>query len=546
MGPSVAPAELQMPAPPVPATNLLPSFELVRERSEEPRPDSPITYREQAFAVAPGVTRSQVEALLNDRYRATLAAIVDRPPGKFVQLAVFDHVFKRRPERPPLATFAWKDWRGAPIMAFPGFGEEPMAPMSQVPPAPMASGLPPANGVHASVSALPSDAANLSLSPLPVPLVPASATSAPTMSTSLEVPSVVPSSSPPSGSLLPSPMVRLEPVPTSGLTNVHVAPVPVAVAVVAETASAVAEPLPIVVEAMTVAGAVLQVGAASGAAPLTDVTAAPVVTEPAAQNLESAAGNVESSVVVSGPVVARTNEVVLASEAAAVAAPLTSALKPAPDFDIDFESTPFSAAPSAEMKSAPGHERVSRPRQGIIGRRRAGEDLISELFEYMHELHFQRDVATGADFVLSVLDEVLPCEGVLIHVFDINTGHFVVVRAKGPNATAVLLQRMSDQDPFALSVMRSPRSISVPNAASDARFNGPRWRAVGVSPKSALCGGVSQGGRYLGLIELVNPQGGTPFHFSELNALDYICEQFADFLSKKPLVLAPDVVLARV
>jgi GAF domain-containing protein len=148
--------------------------------------------------------------------------------------------------------------------------------------------------------------------------------------------------------------------------------------------------------------------------------------------------------------------------------------------------------------------------------------------------------------VLSVLNEMLPCDGVLIHVFDINTGHFVVVRAKGPNASTVLLQRLPDQDPFVQLVMRSPRSISIQNAASDPRFNGPRWQAVGVTPKYALCGGVQLGGRYLGLIELVNPQGDTPFHTSELNALDYICEQFADFLSKKPLVLAADVVLARV
>jgi GAF domain-containing protein len=216
---------------------------------------------------------------------------------------------------------------------------------------------------------------------------------------------------------------------------------------------------------------------------------------------------------------------------------------PAPaSFDLSFESAPYNAAPASQQKA----ERVSRPRLAAPGRRRAGEDLIGELFEFMHELHFQRDVATGADFVLSVLNEMLPCEGALIHVFDINTGHFVVVRAKGPNASTVLLQRMPDQDPFVQLVMRSPRSISIQDAASDPRFNGPRWMAVGVAPKYALCGGVQLGGRYLGLIELVNPLGDTPFHTSELNALDYICEQFADFLSKKPLVLAADVVLARV
>jgi hypothetical protein len=224
------------------------------------------------------------------------------------------------------------------------------------------------------------------------------------------------------------------------------------------------------------------------------------------------------------------------------AAPVPSS---APVLEVTFDSTPFNAAPANARKSAPDPERQSRPRLAVAGRRRAGEDLISELFEVMHDLHFMRDVAAGSEFVLSVLNEVLPCEGVLIHVFDINTNHFVVVRAKGPNAKGVLLQRMPDQDPLAQSVMRSAQAVSVKDAADDARFNGPRWQAVGVAPRVALCGAVRQGGRYLGLIELVNPAGDTPFHLSELNALDYICEQFAEFLSNRPIILAADVVLAR-
>ncbi|MEO7036631.1 MAG: hypothetical protein ABI548_21975 [Polyangiaceae bacterium] len=453
------------PAPPAPgslapaavgassAEGLL-SYEVVRERSEEPRPDSPITYRELAFVVAPGATRSQVEALLLDRYRATRATIEDRAAGKFVQLAVFDHVFKRRPERPPLGTFAWKDWRGEPVFAFPAFGDAPIGPMSQVPAAP-ASLLPPAAGVALNTAAPP--AASLSLLPVPTSVAP---TAAP-VSASVE---------PRAPSLAPSPMVTLT------------AP-----------AGAFAEPAPAVAE------------------PLVAAVAPPFVAEP--------------------PPVA--------------AEPAVVAPAPAPGFELNFEATPFNAAPAAR-KSSPDKERASRPRLAIGRRRAAGEDLISELFDFMHELHFQRDFAAGAEFVLSVLNEMLPCEGVLIHVFDINTGHFVVVRAKGPNASAALLQRMPDQDPFVKAVMRSPRSVTVPDAANDPRFQGPRWQVVGVAPRAALVGAVQQSGRYLGLIELVNPMGDAPFHAAEVNALDYICAQFAEFLSTKPLVLAADVVLARV
>jgi hypothetical protein len=501
-----APASGTTGLPSTPTSVSLPRFELVRERVEEPRPDSPITYRELAFAVAPGATQAQVEALLYDRYQATRATIEDRPPGKFVQLAVFDHVFKRKPERGPLGTFAWKDWRGSPIVAFPGFGEAAMAPMSQVPPAP--ASVPPSNGSHASMPPALEPGANLSLLPLSAQL----GSSAP------------PSSAPGSGSLTPLPIVSLN------------APVAVPASIVPPAAvEARAEPggADVVVESKA------ELELAAPVAP--ESVSLAVESAPLAAEVPASAESIataESALAREAPVPPLAAPVV---DAAPAPAPVS-----APGFELHFESEPLKAAPVEPVRqSSPGKERVSRPRQAL-GRRRAGEDLIGELFEFMHELHFQRDYAAGAEFVLSVLDEVLPCEGVLIHVFDINTGHFVVVRAKGPNASAVLLQRLPDQDSFVQSVMRSPRSVSVPDASKNARFNGPRWQALGVAPKAALCGAVQQGGRYLGLIELVNPLGETPFHPSELNALDYICGQFAEFLSKKPLVLAADVVLARV
>ena len=450
--------EVEVEVEVAPAAAALPPFQVVRERSEEPRAESPITYREVAYAVTPGTSRAEVEALLWARYKDVAATIEDRAAGKFVQLAVFDHAFQKRPERPPLATFAWKDWRGAPVLAFPGFGEAPAGPVSQVPPSVSSQGsFPP---VSAAAVAVP-----------------------------------VPVAAPPIAPPVAAPPVAAPPIALPVAALVPVAePVPAA-------------PAAVLVPAAPAAGVAVLV-----APPLGTATAV-VPAEPAP---------------VPAPV------------------PVQAAPIPAPVLDISFDSKPFHATPSGERRSSPDSERQSRPRLAVAGRRRAGEDLISELFEVMHELHFMRDMAAGAEFVLTVLNEVLPCEGVLIHVFDINTNHFVVVRAKGPNAKGVLLQRMPDQDPLALSVMRSVQAVSVKEAANDPRFNGPRWQAVGVAPKMALCGAVRQGGRYLGLIELVNPAGDAPFHLSELNALDYICEQFAEFLSNRPIILAADVVLARV
>ena len=47
------------------------------------------------------------------------------------------------------------------------------------------------------------------------------------------------------------------------------------------------------------------------------------------------------------------------------------------------------------------------------------------------------------------------------------------------------------------------------------------------------------------MIELGNPLGGKPFHETEINALDYICGQFAEFVASRPVVLDADVILGR-
>ncbi|HET9930768.1 MAG TPA: hypothetical protein VFQ35_08780, partial [Polyangiaceae bacterium] len=91
-------------------------------RSQEPKPDAPITYREQACVVAPGTPREAVEALLRERWQSVKKEIATHPSGQLVQIAVFDHVFEQRPQRSPLGTLAWKDWRGDPVLGFPGFG----------------------------------------------------------------------------------------------------------------------------------------------------------------------------------------------------------------------------------------------------------------------------------------------------------------------------------------------------------------------------------------------------------------------------------------
>jgi len=448
-----------------------PDFTLVRKREEDPKPEAPITYREYAYAVKPGTPRVAAEVLLWARYREVSQRISERPKGKFIQLAVFDHVFEKRPLRPPLATLAWKDWRGEPVLQFP----------SESVPAPSSTpiSMPPA-------VAAPS-------APVAAPQTPGA---------QVEVGGFVEIGD--REVRTQRPPLRSEPPwaktpAASGPTGVPAPPRPAAV-----PAEAVAEP----------------------------PSPEPVRAEPEPAKNPDVAQRVAEALGLQ-PVPGAAPPVAPAGEPAR---PVADAAQPVPAAP----ALPLGEPPEPAQRAA-----VSKSEPPVMRRRTSGEDLIGELFERMHELHFMADMVSGAEFVRGVVSHMLPSELLLVHVFDINNGEFVVVRAHGPNAEKLLLYRTPDSDPLMIAAIRRVRALRVENAESDERYQGGRWEKTGSTPKSALCGGVKQGGRYLGAIELVNPMGGGPFHDSEINALDYICEQFAEFLANRPIVLDADVVLPK-
>jgi hypothetical protein len=184
------------------------------------------------------------------------------------------------------------------------------------------------------------------------------------------------------------------------------------------------------------------------------------------------------------------------------------------------------------------------PSSPPAARRRASEDLIGELFELMHDLHFAPDMITGVDFVLGVLNKTLPSEAIIIHVFDINRRQFVVVRALGQSPQAVILHRTPDTEPLFRSAMRRTRA-TVLAKTDDPSFKDGRWSLLGVEPVTAMIGSVQLHGRYLGAIELANPPGGETYTEHEAHALDYICEQLAEFLAQRPIIVEADVVLGK-
>jgi hypothetical protein len=492
-------------------TVLASEFQLIRKREEQPTAATPITYREYAYAVAPGTSRASLEALIWARYREVAAQIQASPKGKFVQLAIFDHAFETRPVRAPLATLAWKDWRGEPVVSYPGLTDlEPAQSGTEVlSPQPSEEAFPPQSGEEA----LPLQRAAEMLSPQPDEET--SPTSPGEDAFALQRSAQAFAPQPSAEAFPPHPSVQAFPLPPSAGT---LAPLPSEGTFAPPPSAGTLAPLP-----------------SEGTLPPPSDEVFPELVERSPHPL-SGWRAAQSTI-----------DTVAADEVAALTDRLGEPQLGQAQLEllIEDEALLEDEQPARERAVAPpapsSQPRLDGPR--LERRHRSDEDLIAELFETMHHLRFLPDLISGADFVLKVLADAVPCELAIVHIFDINTRQFVVVRAIGPDSEKLLLHRTPDQDVLLDSALRRRRALRVDDAATDPNYGSGRFHVTSVRAESALCGGVQQHGRYLGAIELINPPGGGPFYETELNALDYICEQFAEFVASRPIVIDADVVL---
>jgi hypothetical protein len=517
--------------------------QVIRHRDEQPSGD-PIAYRELALAVKAGSSAEEVEALMRDRLEEAKTSM-PQDAKRYVQIAVFDHVFVKRPVRAPLATLMWKEWRGDPVLAFPGYGApapEPPATSASVRPPPSwfapAVSIPPTAGTGSSAPATVSASASApvpSAVPAPAPraapfesvppTAPAPMSSVPPASTA-DVGAATARVSASPGSVKPSPVVSVgKSTPPKSAAPVEAAPRPASQAPPPPSGP----PLP--------SGPMIDVTVES--APPSSGTMAAIAQ---AALMEAEAERVAKAVQARyAPTLPAAQAPTLDEPAAEAPVPLTRRSEPSPPAEVPVPLTRRSDAP-ASAGSRP-RDRSDPPTRrsdpGVARRRAPTEDLIGDLFERMHELSFMIDLVSGADFVVHVLSELIPCEGIVVHAFDLAKQEFVVVRARGPKGRDALLFRTPDDDPIIHAIMKK-RSVASNGSAS---VRSGAFALLGVEPRFALCGAARQGGRYLGLLELANPLGDTPFHEGEVNAFEYVCEQFAEFVAQRPVVLDPDVVL---
>ena len=172
------------------------------------------------------------------------------------------------------------------------------------------------------------------------------------------------------------------------------------------------------------------------------------------------------------------------------------------------------------------------------------EDLIADLFEAMHDLHFVRDAVEGGDFCLALALEKVPSQFGIVHLYDIDKREFLVTSVRGAGTGRLLLKRHPENDPVLLAAMRNRNALVIPDATQSDASALERYAVLG-GARSLIVAPVLQHGRFLGAVEILNPLDGQPYVEAEGNALSYIAEQFAEYISSHGIVTDPERISAR-
>ena len=173
----------------------------------------------------------------------------------------------------------------------------------------------------------------------------------------------------------------------------------------------------------------------------------------------------------------------------------------------------------------------TREKPPVPKRRVRGDELISVLFESMHDLNFLRDSIEGGDFCLQLALEKLPSRFALVYLYDIDRREFVVVSAQGAAPDGVVGRRVSENEGTVAAAMRKRRALllSPEEIAEHASAIGGATHML-VAP-------VMQAGRFLGVLEIADPIDGAAFSELDANAITYMAEQYAEFVAARGVLL---------
>jgi hypothetical protein len=454
--------------------------ELLFERIQEPSDESPILYHERAYLVDSFNSDDDLEEHLEAELSRIRRDWRHRDASQFVQLSLFDQRFYGEPTLPPIATLSWKDWQGRTEIWVRGVRR------STMPPGVVLDSLPPA---------FPAGKALPRFSSHPTQRVPHGSLDLLEELDAVEEVEAL-------DGRVPRSLAEMEEVEALDLENDDMED----------------DRLP------------------DSAAELREPQRAVDSVAGAAETIPASLRGQSDPI----PLIPRVGDS-MAPESRRISVP------PFGENDAGSKQQGLDASSDGPPDSGPGWQSPEKSGEYLIplpqealappssDRVVASEELIGALFERMHELSFVMTVGAAADYVIGALTEYIRCDGVLLHVLDASRDELVVTRAVGPNGSAVLTRRTRPSGTYLEASLRSATPIEL--SPDEVAASPGVWPALGLSPRYVITASIQRREQPLGVIELCRNADKGPFSDGQLTALEYVCEQFSEFVADRPIDL---------
>jgi hypothetical protein len=168
--------------------------------------------------------------------------------------------------------------------------------------------------------------------------------------------------------------------------------------------------------------------------------------------------------------------------------------------------------------------------RGKVAPTRSIEDIIGELFDTTQKMYDARDYKEAAAFILKLAHQNIPSDSGAVFISDFNRGDLFFASATGPKAKDVMKFRVGMGKGIVGFSAQECVSLAVSDVHRDPRFYAKISDSLGYETRSILCAPAQSEGRVYGAIELINKSTGTSFSSDEINLLNYLAHEFADYL----------------
>ena len=166
------------------------------------------------------------------------------------------------------------------------------------------------------------------------------------------------------------------------------------------------------------------------------------------------------------------------------------------------------------------------------------QDKLANAFEALHDLFFLSSPVEGLQFVIDLLQDVVPAEAYSTCLYDIDTNELRFVVLTGPQAE----QRKGQAVPLTSGLMghaarTEEKMLVVSDVASDERYDPAVDGRNGLQARNMLVRSLISEGRLIGVLQLINRVNQTQFSRDDINLVNYVAKQLSYFLHSSRLGL---------